>query len=85
MTSYLTSIDIFSLSRTVFEKIRVKILISGQPAPVPYRGLIRNPTGPAYKEQAQLDIQLILQWNIQLVPARKQVPVGSGTRWLIWK
>ena len=26
MTSYLTSIDIFSLSRTVFEKIRVKIL-----------------------------------------------------------
>ena len=25
MTSYLTSIDIFSLSRTVFEKIRVKI------------------------------------------------------------
>ena len=26
MTSYLTSVDIFSLSRTVFEKIRVKIL-----------------------------------------------------------
>ena len=40
MTSYLTSIDIFSLSRTVFEKFDFKVLLGG--LTLTFRGHLRS-------------------------------------------